>query len=164
MQQNLNPKVVSADNTNDILTKIGELKDLVDNITVEIPAEQAAELIRLGDARQMYDQKCDEYMHQQPATRPQEIDLTAYDNDGASKERLANIRAALLPILARIEGSAALHGSDRMSGNLLYTGYLKFGKRFGVPNAQTIYQDIMQHYPGGRPAGSGGTPTPPPAP
>lgn len=127
---------------------------------VVVPDDMRDELFRLGDARRVYDELCDSYMHQQPATKPAEVDLTEYDRDGTTYKCTTGWMTALKPILALIEGSWALAGSDRMSANLMYTNYMKVGKRIGIPNAEAIYHDLKQHYPGGR---SGGA-TPPPTP
>jgi hypothetical protein len=162
MQQNLISKTITPAAHTAILDKINELRVLVEAQCVVVPNDMRDELFRLGDARRMYDEKCDDYMHQQPATRPAEIDLAEYDRDGTVYKCCNGWMAALKPIVALIEGSQALSGSDRMSADLMYTSYLKVGKRIGIPNAEAIYQDIMQHYPGGGRRGGGTTPPPTP--
>jgi len=160
MQQNLISKTITPAAHQLILDKINELRVLIEAQCAVVPADVREELFRLGDGRRMYDEKCDDYMHQQPATKPGEIDLAEYDRDGTVYKCTNAWKAALKPLLALIESSWALSGSDRMSANLMYTGYLKMGKRLGVPNAEAIYNDIMQHYPGGGRRGGGPPPTP----
>lgn len=162
MQQNLISKTITTEAHDAILAKINELRVLIEAQCVVVPNDMRDELFRLGDSRRMYDEKCDDYMHQQPATKPAEIDLPEYDRDGTVYKCTNAWLALLRPAVALIEGTNALAGSDRMSADLMYTSYLKVGKRIGVPNAEAIYNDIMQHYPGGGRRSGGSTPPPNP--
>src|SRR5882672_4352972 len=60
MQQNLNSTAITQTQEDAIITKAGELRALIEAVTVAVPDDRRADLFRLGGGRMMYDQKCDQ--------------------------------------------------------------------------------------------------------
>jgi hypothetical protein len=161
-QQNLADVTISATAHTGILTNLGTVRTAIEAVATEVPADLAENLFRLGDKRQMFDQLCDQHIHQFAATKPAELDLAKYDSDGDSITKLRAYKAILDALSARVDGAIALHGSDRMDADVMYFNFQRFGKQMGWANSAAIYDTLLPHYSTGR-RGSAAAPAKNPA-
>ena len=153
-QQDLANVTITTAAHDSIVGQLNDVRAEIEVVATEVESEIIENLFRLGDKRMMFDQLCDTNLHQFPATKPAEIDLTKYEADGNAMTKLMTYRALLTAMLERVDGAIALHGSDRMDADLTNFNYLKFGKRTGMANAAAIHDAIAPHYPSGRRGGA----------
>jgi len=163
MQQNDHSIEITEAMETAVLAKAEELRALVAAVTLSLTDEQRSGYFKLGDARLAFDQKCGDYIHQNPALVPTTLNVVEYDKDGANMAALDRLLAKLATINSLITDTRVVSGSDRLDADLLFYNYLEFLAQTGTAGADAIHDDLRASYPGGRRRGPT-TPTNPPTP
>lgn len=101
------------------------------------------------------------YMNQLPNVVPSYLDLTEFTNDQQSRVILENFIARASSLREKLDDTFILLGTDAYNACVLFYRALKTAAESNVPGATSAYEDLRQHFPGGRPPGSGGGDTPP---
>jgi hypothetical protein len=133
-----------------ILTKIDELRALVDAFAVSLSDTDRASYFKLGDSRMAFDQKCDNYLHQRADLVPGTVDVPAYERDGAASAAVKRIVAKLGTIDQTLADTLILLGADRLAADLAFYNYLPLAAKAGAMGADEIYDDLKATFPGGR--------------
>ena len=160
MQQNAISITITTAAEAAIIAKCDELLALVDAFGISIDAGTRDSLFKLGDGRLAFDQKCDTYLHQNPALVPPGLSLTEYDKDGAALAAVKRIIAKTNTIGSRLNDTQTVLGSDRINADLTFYNFLEFAMRVGTAGADDIHADLKESFPGRNPGSA--TPTPPP--
>jgi hypothetical protein len=161
MQQNAISITITPAQETAILTKIDELRVLLEAFSVSLTDEERAGFFKLGDARLAFDAKCSDYIHQRADLVPASINVTEYDKDGAAWGAVNRVYAKLNTLAGTMTDTLMVIGSDRLDADLTFYNYLGFAARTGAAGADDIRDDLKQTYPGRRTVR---TPTPPPTP
>lgn len=160
MQQNDIDITITSEQETAILTKIDELRALIDAFATTLTDEERARYFKLGDSRMAFDEKCDNYMHQRGDLVPPTINLPAYGRDGAAAAAVKRILARLATIEQNLTDTTIVLGADRMAADLAFYNYLPLAAKSGASGADDIYDELKTAFPGrGR-----RTPPTPPAP
>lgn len=151
MQQNAISITITPAQETAMLAKADELLALIDAFAVSLTDEQRTGLFKLGDARLAFDQKCDIYLHQNPALVPPGFSLLEYDKDGTALGSVKRVAAKLGTIGSRLADTQILLGSDRINADLAFYNFLEFATRVGTAGADDIHTDLQETFPGHNP-------------
>ncbi len=115
---------------------------------VGMTTDERKELPKMGDKSVVFVSKSAEYANQNPSLVPQYIDLEELSKDIAAIEILRQIQTPLEQLIARIDDTAMIAGSEAYKATLAFYNAVKGAAKAGVPNAQLIYDDLCQRFPG----------------
>lgn len=120
---------------------------------------ERGELLKLGDKSKGYDAKCAAYMASHPQFIPHGVDAAETAKDRAALIPMMEIYSAYFPLGRDIESTMMIFGHEIMVANNGYYQSVKLSAKMHMPEAEPIYNDLKERYPG-----RGGGPSAPPAP
>lgn len=134
-------------------TALTEPVDVLTNLT----AEERRTLPKIGDKSLAFDQKCADYMAQNPEMVPNFVDSAETGKDRTLVSDLVPCLRDLAPLCEGLEDTVTLAYSDLYLADLAFYQSVKVAAKRGVAGADTIYNDLKVRFPGR----SGGSPVPP---
>lgn len=162
--------LVFSDEDKQNLRKAAQLiNEVVQGKSVNLTPEERRQYGSIADRNKILVDKAKFYMETAPQTVPQTIDKAEFDRDYVAREALDTPLKELKVAVEKLEDLKILLDFDNFQSSLSYYRFIKYLSKQNEPGTTAIYQDMSQHYHGGRkkkddkptPATPDGTATPP---
>ncbi len=114
-----------------------------------LTSQERQELPKMGDKTVAFVTKALEYGKQNAALVPTFLDTTAFETDVTAVETLRSLTQGLNPVSDALNDSLILSGSEAYQGALVFYTSVKAAAKVKAANAQTIYDDLSNRFPGG---------------
>lgn len=143
---------ISVEFTQEELEKIDglltELETAIGSKFFNLTPEQRQEYSRLGAKTEDWVVRAHGYIAQYPDLVLRHIDKEEFNKDFAARQALLPRLRRLQVITERVDDTALLLGSDIYTTALSYYKGIRAQASTNAPNAQTIYNDLKQQFPG----------------
>lgn len=121
---------------------------------ISLSAETRRELPKMGDKSLAFVRKAREYAANNPELVPAYLSLELFEADLRGVDTLTNMLRVLQPLIANMEDSLILGGSEAYQAALTFYRSVKVAAQVGQLNAKTIADDLSARFPmTGRPKG-----------
>lgn len=139
---------ISEKDLQEIKNAIQVLQNKLNPHLVGLTTEERKELPKMGDKSVVFVTKSAEYANQNASLVPQYVNMEELRKDIAAIEVLRQLQNPLEQLIARIDDTAMIAGSEAYKATLAFYNAIKGAAKAGVPNAQLIYDDLSQRFPG----------------
>ncbi len=139
-----------------VIQKFGEIRALLPFL-INLTPKERLQLPKLSDDG--FDDKCDTYMDSNPKLVPAFVEVPEVKKDRALLAPMLDIDRELASLAQAVSDTTILIGSEIYNADLAFYQNVKQGAKRGVEDAQGIYDDLRQRFPGGN-----AQPATPPAP
>jgi hypothetical protein len=140
--------VLTAEQEQAIIEKIGELAALLPDGLVTLADGEAESLPKLGDKSLGFVEKSLDAAVENPAVCPPFVDPEELRRDLDAYKKLNRLKRALERVVAPVSDSATLAGSEAYTASLSIYGMAKDGARRGVAGAKEISGNLSERFPG----------------
>ncbi len=141
------------------VTQINQLFDQIEALiapfVINLTPEERTEFGRIRLENAQLPVKTQMYMTQLPNVIPSYLDTTEFNNDQDSRVVIETFIARTSSVREKFDDTYVLLGTDVYNACVLFYRALKTAAESNVPGATSAYEDLRQHFPGGRPPGSG---------
>lgn len=127
---------------------LSEMENLVKPKFISLTSEQRKEYARLGTKTEDWVVRVKGYLNQYPDLVLKHIDVEEFNKDFAARQALLPRLRRLRALESRIDDTALALGSDLHGTAITYYKGIKASAETNAPNAQTIYNDLKQQFPG----------------
>ena len=145
--QNRISAALSAEDLAVISTAVASIKKVLPFLTSLTPDERR-ELPKLGPKTLGFDERCASYMTSQPALVPAFIDQIEVAKDRALRTQLSAVMRELGSLTTSAEDTLTIVSHEIYSADLAFYQNVRQGAKRGVLNAQTVFADLKQRFPG----------------
>jgi hypothetical protein len=150
-QENLFELNISAADLQSVQAAVQTLTTVLTPHLISLSADGRRELPKMGDKSLAFVRKAREYAVNNSDLVPRFLDLQMFEADLRGVETLSNLLRTLQPLVANLEDSLALTGSEAYQAALVFYRSVKSAAQSGQPNAKTIADDLSARFPqGGR--------------
>ncbi|MGD8778056.1 MAG: hypothetical protein PVH88_03750 [Ignavibacteria bacterium] len=132
---------------------ITEIKSAIDVLTtklqpylISLSTEERKELPKMSDKTLPFVQKVMDYLDTNPEFASPYMDKDAFKIDMKSVEDLTAIFNPLNQILANLDDTIMLAGSEAYVAALSYYNSVKLASKMDIPNSKTIYEDLKTRF------------------
>lgn len=139
---------ISEKDLQEIKNAIQVLQNKLNPHLVGLTTEERKELPKMGDKSVVFVTKSAEYANQNAALVPQYVNMEELRKDIAAIEVLRQLQTPIEQLISRIDDTAMIAGSEAYRATLAFYNAIKGAAKAGVPNAQLIYDDLSQRFPG----------------
>ncbi len=138
-----------------ISAAIAQLNTVLVGKAVNLTPAERRQYGSIADRNKILVDKAKFYMDKAPDTLPRTIDKAEFDRDYLVRSQLEAPLRELSMVVEKIRDTKTLLDFDNFQATIAYYRYVKYLSEQNEPGTTTIYQDLRQHYSGGRTAGSG---------
>lgn len=138
----------SQEELQNIDSLLTQLESAISSKFINLTPEQRQEYSRLGAKTEDWVVRAHGYVAQYPDLVLRHIDTTEFNKDFTARQALLPRLRRLQAITERVDDTALLLGSDIYTTALSYYKGIKTLATTNAPNAQTIYNDLKQQFPG----------------
>ncbi len=150
-QENLFELNIPAADLQTVQSAVQTLTTVLTPHLISLSADGRRELPKMGDKSLAFVRKAREYAANNSELVPRFLDLQMFEADLRGVETLSNLLRTLQPLVANLEDSLALTGSEAYQAALVFYRSVKTAAQSGQPNAKTIADDLSVRFPtGGR--------------
>lgn len=148
--------LISVSFTDEELTKISTAIEQINTIlkgkAINLTPEDRRQYGSIADRNKLLVDKAKFYMEKAPTTVPKTIDKAEFDRDYAARGQVETPLRELTMVAEKLRDTKTLLDYDNLQVAQAYYRYVKFLADQNEPGTTTIYQDLKQHYHGGRKA------------
>ena len=148
--------LISVSFTDEELTKISTAIEQINTIlkgkAINLTPEDRRQYGSIADRNKLLVDKAKFYMEKAPHTVPKTIDKAEFDRDYAARGQVETPLRELTMVAEKLRDTKTLLDYDNLQMAQAYYRYVKFLADQNEPGTTTIYQDLKQHYHGGRKA------------
>ena len=148
--------LISVSFTDEELTKISTAIEQINTIlkgkAINLTPEDRRQYGSIADRNKLLVDKAKFYMEKAPTTVPKTIDKAEFDRDYAARGQVETPLRELTMVAEKLRDTKTLLDYDNLQVAQAYYRYVKFLAEQNEPGTTTIYQDLRQHYHGGRKA------------
>ena len=148
--------LISVSFTDEELTKISTAIEQINTIlkgkAINLTPEDRRQYGSIADRNKLLVDKAKFYMEKAPHTVPKTIDKAEFDRDYAARGQVETPLRELTMVAEKLRDTKTLLDYDNLQVAQAYYRYVKFLAEQNEPGTTTIYQDLRQHYHGGRKA------------
>ncbi len=148
--------LISVTFTEDELTQISEaiaqINEIIKDKVINLTPEERTQYGSIADRNKVLVDKCKNYMEQAPETLPRTIDKAEFDADYKARTQIEIPLRNLKRVVEKLTDTKTLLDHDNLQASLTYYRYIKYLAHENEAGTTSIYQDLKQHYKGGRPA------------
>lgn len=148
--------LISVSFTDEELTKISTAIEQINTIlkgkAINLTPEDRRQYGSIADRNKLLVDKAKFYMEKAPTTVPKTIDKAEFDRDYAARGQVEAPLRELTMVAEKLRDTKTLLDYDNLQVAQAYYRYVKFLADQNEPGTTTIYQDLKQHYHGGRKA------------
>ena len=138
------------------------LNEVMEGKAVNLTPEERRQYGSIADRNKLLVDKAKFYMEKAPQTMPRTIDKAEFDRDYAARAQIEAPLRELTIVAEKLRDTKTLLDFDNLQNTLAYYRYVKYLASENEPGTTSIYQDMKQHYHGGRkPDEEPDVPTPP---
>ena len=152
--------LISVSFTSEELTKISAAIEQINTVlkdkAINLTPEDRRQYGSIADRNKLLVDKAKFYMEKAPTTVPKTIDKAEFDRDYAAREQMETPLRELTMVAEKLRDTKTLLDYDNLQVAQAYYRYVKFLADQNEPGTTTIYQDLKQHYHGGRKAADKG--------
>ena len=134
---------------------LDQIVALISPFVINLTPEERTQYGRIRLENAQLPIKTQQYMTQLPAVVPSYLDSTEFGNDQDSRLTLEPLMARIVSVSEMLDDTYVLLGTDVYNACVLFYRALKTAAEANVPGATSAFEDLRQHFPGGRPPGSG---------
>ncbi len=148
--------LISVSFTDEDLTQINEaiakINQVLEGKAVNLTPEERIQYGSIADRNKVLVDKCKSYMEQAPETLPRTIDKAEFDADYQARTQIEIPLRNLKRVVEKLTDTKTLLDHDNLQASLTYYRYIKYLAHENEAGTTSIYQDLKQHYKGGRPS------------
>ena len=147
---------MANDNFIDIKISPEDLKISVEGITIarsvmekyliSLTPIERTRMLKLGDKTTPFVEKVIEYAETNPKLVPDFMNLENLKTDYKAVNDLATLLRPIEQLTSNIKDTMAKSGAEAFSSSLTFYNYLKQAAANGVPDAETIYDDLKKRF------------------
>ncbi|MCF8336160.1 MAG: hypothetical protein K9H65_06130 [Bacteroidales bacterium] len=104
-------------------------------------------MVNMGNKNMGFVTKAAEIAHKYPHLVPEFFDLEAFQTDLDATVTLRDLKLSTESLSDLINDSLALSGSEALQAALSFYSYLKIAVKMNVPEAETAYLELAEHFP-----------------
>ncbi len=146
--------LISVSFTSEELTKISAAIEQINTVlkdkAINLTPEDRRQYGSIADRNKLLVDKAKFYMEKAPTTVPKTIDKAEFDRDYAARGQVEGPLRELTMVAEKLRDTKTLLDYDNLQVAQAYYRYVKFLAEQNEPGTTTIYQDLRQHYHGGR--------------
>jgi hypothetical protein len=116
---------------------------------INLTDTQRKDGLKLGDKTVSFLDKFSSYSQTNPEFIPTYLDLSEFSKDYALIDDLNELLKIASPLVQKIQDTLSEAGMEALAAALIYYNLVKAAAKNGVPNAQSIYDDMKKRFPGG---------------
>ncbi len=147
--------LISVQFTQEELTKIDDAIAQINSVlvgkAVNLSPEERTQYGSIADRNKVLVDKCKAYMEQAPETLPRTIDKAEFDADYQARQQIEKPLRDINRVVEKLTDTKTLLDHDNLQASLTYYRYVKYLANENEAGTTTIYNDLKQHYRGGRP-------------
>lgn len=147
---NLITVVLTEEQIAQINAAIESLNTALAGVVINLTPEERRQYGSIADRNKTLVDKAKFYMESMPATMPKTIDKEEFDRDYTARRQLEDPLRWLNIIVEKLRDTKTLLDFDNLQSTLTYYRYVKYLASENEPGTTSIYQDMSQHYKGGR--------------
>lgn len=121
------------------------MNELVESL-IALEPEDKNSLAKMSDRSIAYAEKTMEYIQSDPQFLPPDVDAEEVVKDYDTFTYLRSMIRLLMPFIENVDDTATLAGSDVLKAVSAYYNTVREAAGRGVPRAQTIHEDLRQHF------------------
>ncbi len=148
--------LISVTFTQEELTQLSDaiqsMANVLEGKVINLSPEERVQYGSIADRNKVLVDKCKAYMEQASETLPRTIDKAEFDRDYMAREQLERPLRQLKRLIEKLQDTKTLLDHDNLQAALTYYRYVKYLAGENEPGTTSIYQDLKQHYRGGRPS------------
>ncbi len=130
---------------------INSINEVLKGKAINLTGEERQQYGSIADRNRVLVDKCKAYMEQAPETIPRTIDKAEFDRDYEARKRIEMPLRDLQRVVEKMTDTKTLLDHDNFQASLTYYRYIKYLASENEAGTTTIYNDLKQHYKGGRP-------------
>jgi len=115
---------------------------------LSLEAGESRELPKLGPRTLSFDERCTTYMEKHPELIPAFIDVAEVNKDRALRTQLADVSRMISMLAQSTEDTLAVVSHEIYNADLAFYQNVRQGAKRGILNAQTIFADLSERFPG----------------
>ena len=140
----------SGEDLETINSAIASINRVLEGKAVNLSPEERQQYGRIADRNKVLVDKAKSYMETAPQTVPPTIDLDEFKRDYEERAVIEAPLRELTMLVEKLRDTKTLLDFDNYNCTLSYYNYVKFLSTQNEPGVTTIYEDMKQHYRGGR--------------
>jgi len=129
-----------------INTAITALAALFEPMLVALDPDDRRTLAKMNDRSIPFVEKVVQYVDSNPEFVPPYVDTVEFKKDFQTFMELREFLRPLLQMIANLEGTTMLSGSDAYEVARVYYQSVQLAAKMKVPNAQAIYDDLKSRF------------------
>jgi hypothetical protein len=130
-----------------VRSKLREVIDSISPYATPLTAQERPHLPRMGEKGLSFVEKSKELAGENPALRPNYLDMDAFTVDFHDATGLRTLRNNAAQVLELIDDIVLLAGSEAYQAALLYYNYVHELALRDVPGAKAIYEELRKRFP-----------------
>lgn len=148
-QSNQHQLSLSDEEVQTVTNAITALRTTLQPYLQSLSTEDRRELPKMGSRTVDFVTKAREYGVKYPHMVPTFLSMELFEEDLKSVEQLQSMQRELTPLLANLEDTLLLAGSESYQAALILYRSVKMAADTGLPDAKTIRDDLAKRFPGG---------------
>ncbi|MFP4619750.1 MAG: hypothetical protein ACLFM7_00415 [Bacteroidales bacterium] len=128
----------------------GTIKQILGPKLVNLSPGDIRNMVNMGNKNMSFVTKAAEIANNNPQLVPDTFDLKAFRNDLDATVTLRELKRSTDSLSNLINDSLALSGSEAIQAAFAFYSWLKVAVKMNVPDAETAYQELAEHFPGKR--------------
>lgn len=145
MENRISLNLTSSD-ISDIDKAIGVLVEKLLPALIVLTNEEKKTLAKMGDKTIAMVGKALSYTGSHAQFNPQYLNVEEFRKDFEGSETLSEFLRRLQPIIDALNDTIILCGSEALRAALIFYGAVSAAAKMGVPEAQTIYDDLRERF------------------
>ena len=125
---------------------IAAIEKILKPYLISLTKEQRRAILKMSDGSVPFVEKVYGYTESDPEFMPAFVSREELEKDITAREDLQHFNRMLRQLVAQIDDTEMLAGSEAFSMSLGYYQSVKQAVKMNVPGAKTIYEDLMKRF------------------
>jgi hypothetical protein len=149
--ENKHSQAIPAEVLAEAQQKISEVLAAMAPYIINLSALERQNHLKLGDKTLAFAEKAFEYAQANPAFAPSYLNMEMYTADMQDTTGLRVLLATLEQLVHGVDDTVMVAGGKAYNQSLIYYNALKQAAAQDIPGAKTLYNNLRERFPGGRP-------------
>jgi capsule polysaccharide export protein KpsC/LpsZ len=142
---------IPAQTLEEISTQLGAIIQQIQPYAVTLSAKERHDILKMGDKSLGFVEKANEFAHKNPDLIPSYVDIAAFDIDLSDARGLLGVLNQIRRVEQLVDDTAMIAGSEAFQSALAFYNGLLAATKANVEGAKTLYAELKERFPGGRP-------------
>lgn len=136
---------------------LSQIEKVLKGKTVSLTPDERQQYGSIADQNKILVDKSRHYMQQRPDLIPHMLDFEEFERDYEARSLLESRVKRINSLTDQLKDTKTLLDHDNYTNTLTFYRYIRFLSEENQPGITSIYQDLKQHFAGGRPSQSDNT-------